>query len=108
MAADAPHQQPRLGGHPGGRGDHVGRGPQTVPARPGGPGLAGSGVGPSLDRPDSLQIVDHPFAPSNVSTVEIGTFAYLALLAAALVVVSGTVQAVTHKGTTGTGASGPT
>jgi hypothetical protein len=54
------------------------------------------------------RIVDHPFARSNVSTVEIGTFAYLALLAAALIIVAGTVQAVTHKGAAGADASGRT
>lgn len=54
------------------------------------------------------RIVDHPFTRSTAPTVEIGTFAYLALLAGALVIVSGTVQAVTHKGTAGADASGRT
>ena len=52
------------------------------------------------------RIVDHPFAPSNVSNVEIGAFAYLALLAATLVIVSGTAQAVTQKGAVGADVSG--
>ncbi len=52
------------------------------------------------------RIVDHPFAPSNVSTVEIGAFAYLALLAAALMIVSGTAQALTQKGAVGADVSG--
>lgn len=45
------------------------------------------------------RIVEHPFTRGGASIVEIGAFAYLALFAAALIIVSGIVQAVTYKGT---------